>query len=304
MTGYRLATLQTEDGAKAAVLVGNRAYDAAGLVGDARYGSMQGILEDWDRAHARFAAVAASPVEDGTPLAEATLLAPLPRPNVIYCAGANYRDHAMEMERITGKTAEDPRADDAGPWFFLKSPHAVAAPGAPVSVTGYGRKVDWEAELVAIIGRRVRDVPVTEALGCVAGYTCGNDLSARDYVFRDSQPPGSPFRADWMRHKCFDDACPMGPWIVPAAYLSDPADLSIRLWVNGSLRQDSSTANMIYDVAEQISHLSRGRTLHPGDAVMTGTPAGVGSANGEFLEAGDEVRVEIDGIGVLCSHVE
>lgn len=153
--------------------------------------------------------------------------------------------------------------------------------------------------MVAVIGRKAHNASVGEALDCVAGYTCGNDISARDHVFREALPPGSPFRADWTRHKSFDNACPLGPWIVPACYLSDPDHLGIRLWVNDQLKQDSDTDQMIFSIAEQIAALSAQITLHPGDMIMTGTPAGVGLSTGEFLKAGDVVRVEIAEIGVL-----
>jgi len=303
MTGYRLATLQTSMGARAAAIVDNVAFDAALLTGQERYASVQNILDEWDQSCDRLEVAAKNPGCRGIPVNEAKFLAPLPRPRVIYCAGANYRDHAEEMASIGGKPAADPRADGARPWFFLKSPHSVVAPGATLHVTQYGRLIDWEAELVVIIGRKARYVSVNEALDVVAGYTCGNDISARDHVFRSSLPAVSPFRADWMRHKSFDDACPMGPWIVPARYVSDPARLSIRLWVNDELKQDSTTGQMIFSIAEQIAYLSESITLHPGDAIMTGTPAGVGASRGEFLKSRDVVRVEIADIGALRNLV-
>lgn len=303
MTGYKLATLQEAEGPRAAVVVEDIAYDAARMTGVSGYVSVQGILDDWDRAHPRLEAAAARPGIEGTPLSAAVLLAPLPRPGVIYCAGANYRDHAEEMSHLSGKPPQDPRANGARPWFFLKAPHSVAAPGATLEVTRYSATIDWEAELVAVIGRVVHKVSVEEALGSVAGFTCGNDLSARDQAFRAGLPESSTFRADWMRHKSFDGACPIGPWIVPAPYISDPDALSIRLWVNDAPQQDSSTAQMIFSIAEQVASLSEGITLHPGDLVMTGTPAGVGMSKGQFLKPGDRLRVEISEIGALHNLV-
>lgn len=303
MNGYRLATVRTSDGPRAAIVIGDTVYDAAALTGNPLYASVQDILDDWDRAHSTLEVASSNPGAAGMPVAEAEFLAPIPRPTALYCAGANYRDHAEEMAKLTGRPPADPRAGGAEPWFFLKSPHSVAAPDSTVHVSAAGERIDWEAELVLVIGRRARNVPVEKALDCVAGYTGGNDLSARDHAFRAGQPEGSPFRADWTRHKSFDQACPMGPWIVPAPYLPDPSDLPIRLWVNDELRQDSSSAQMIFSAAEQIAALSASITLHPGDMIMTGTPAGVGMARGEFLKPGDVVRMEIGGVGTIRNSI-
>lgn len=304
MIGYRLATMQAPEGPRAAVIFEDLAYDAAHLTGADRYDSVQNILEDWDRAHPILEKGSRHPSVAGLPIDSVKLLAPIPRPTVIYCAGANYHDHAEEMAALSGNPPSDPRAQGGRPWFFLKSPRSVASPGAALHVTGYGNQIDWEAELVAVIGRTARNVPVAGALDYVAGYTCGNDISARDHVFRSNQPEVSPFRADWTRHKNFDDACPMGPWIVPAPYVSDPDDLSIRLWVNDVIKQDSSSGRMIFSTAEQIACLSESITLHPGDLIMTGTPAGVGAARREFLKSGDRVRIEIAQIGAIQNAVE
>jgi len=135
----------------------------------------------------------------------------------------------------------------------------------------------------------------------VAGYTVGNDLSARDLGFRQQVPETSPFRADWIRHKSFDGSCPLGPWITPAAYIADPSNLAMKLSVNDVLKQNSNSGQMIFNMAEQISHLSTGITLHPGDMIMTGTPAGVGAGRNEFLKAGDVVRAEIAEIGSITN---
>lgn len=304
MTAYKLATLQTSDGSRAAAIIDDVAYDAVRLTGDERYFSVQNILEDWDQAHAKLESASGNPNCAGVAVAGARLLAPLPKPNVIYCAGANYRDHAEEMAKAAGKPTDgDPRADGAKPWFFLKSPHTVVPSDTTVCVTQYGRHIDWEAELVVIMGREARKVPVGNALDFIAGYTCGNDLSARDQGFRLALSESSPFRSDWTRHKSFDDACPMGPWIIPAPYVSDPTDLRIRLWVNADLKQNSNTGKMIFSAAEQISYLSESITLYPGDVIMTGTPAGVGASRREFLKSGDVVRVEIGGIGEIKNVV-
>jgi 2-keto-4-pentenoate hydratase/2-oxohepta-3-ene-1,7-dioic acid hydratase in catechol pathway len=161
--------------------------------------------------------------------------------------------------------------------------------------------VDWEAELTAVIGRPARNVPVETALTYVAGYTVANDLSARDLTKRTPVPDSSPFKFDWLGQKNFDDACPLGPWIVPAEDISDPQNLAIKLWVNETIKQDSHTAKMIFSLAEQIAHISSRLTLHPGDLILTGTPSGVGLARKEFLKAGDVVRVWVEGVGTLTN---
>jgi 2-keto-4-pentenoate hydratase/2-oxohepta-3-ene-1,7-dioic acid hydratase in catechol pathway len=238
---------------------------------------------------------------EGIPLAEVKLHAPLLYPGTIYCAGANYADHVAEMARAQNMPPPvDPRTLGLKPWFFIKPPRAcVVGPGARVARPRGSQKLDWEAELVAVIGRPARDVSVKDALHHVAGYTIANDLSARDLSRRTQLPPGSPFHFDWTAHKGFEGSCPLGPWITPAAEIPDPQRLAIRLWVNGVLKQDSNTSQMIYSVADQISHISSLTTLHPGDIILTGTPAGVGTPRNEFLQPGDHVEVEIEGLGRL-----
>jgi 2-keto-4-pentenoate hydratase/2-oxohepta-3-ene-1,7-dioic acid hydratase in catechol pathway len=242
-----------------------------------------------------------TPATGGTPVAEVTLHAPLLYPGAIYCAGANYADHVAEMARAQNlPPPQDPRTLGLKPWFFMKPPRAcVVGPRSRVARPRGSQKLDWEAELVAVIGRPARNVPVEQALGYVAGYTIADDLSARDLSRRSALPPGNPFHFDWTAHKGFEGSCPLGPWITPAAGVPDPQRLAIRLWVNGVLKQDSNTSQMIFSTAEQISHLSSLATLHPGDLVLTGTPAGVGAGRNEFLQPGDRVEIEIEGLGRL-----
>jgi 2-keto-4-pentenoate hydratase/2-oxohepta-3-ene-1,7-dioic acid hydratase in catechol pathway len=137
----------------------------------------------------------------------------------------------------------------------------------------------------------------------VAGYTIANDLSARDLSRREGLPETSSFKNDWVGQKCFDGSCPLGPWIVPAADIPNPHDLAIELSVNSEVKQSSNTSEMIYSINEQIADLSSRMTLWPGDVILTGTPAGVGSARGEFLNPGDVIRISIDGIGELINRI-
>ncbi len=215
-------------------------------------------------------------MSNGWPVTDAHLRAPVLWPSAIYCAGANYRDHAAEMARVLNRP-HDPNADRGLPWHFLKATRCVADPGATVHAAWYSRKLDWEVELAAIIGRTAKQVSVGNALDYVAGYTAANDLSARELGRRQNLDPRSPFAHDWTLQKSFDGSCPLGPWIVPASEIPDPQNLKLKLWVNDVIKQDSTTGEMIFTVAEQIAQLSRGMTLYPGDVILTGTPAGVGS---------------------------
>ncbi|GGX19238.1 hydrolase [Pigmentiphaga litoralis] len=237
-------------------------------------------------------------------LDDVLLLAPF-TPGTIYCAGVNYRCHVEEMERAHNRAPQpDFRETGFAPWHFLKPGRAcVAGTDQPVARPVGCDNLDWEAELAAIIGAPARNVSVEHALSYVAGYANANDLSARDLSRRPQPSQDSPFRFDWLAHKAFEGSCPLGPWITPAHVVGDPQALDIRLWVNGVLKQDSSTARMIYSVAEQISHLSQHRTLYPGDVVLTGTPAGVGNARREFLQPGDRVDVEITHLGRLRTPI-
>jgi 2-keto-4-pentenoate hydratase/2-oxohepta-3-ene-1,7-dioic acid hydratase in catechol pathway len=163
------------------------------------------------------------------------------------------------------------------------------------------RKVDWEAELAVVIGRKATAVAEEGALDYVAGYTIGNDLSARDLSRRAQLPDSSSFKHDWLAHKSFDGSCPLGPWITLARDIGNPQDLGIELDVNGIVKQKSNSGKMIFNIAEQIADLSASVTLYPGDVILTGTPAGVGNGRGEFLKSGDVVRVRIDKIGELIT---
>jgi len=303
---FRLLSYRAGTEARAGILVGGEVYDAAKSAGVPS--SVLAILQGWPSA-SRLLAQAAKRLAGsksrakGWPLSRVKLLAPVLYPGNIYCAGANYTDHVAEMERAQG-LAPGPTMKDLGekPWHFVKSSKsAVVGPGAKVKLPAYSNAVDWEVELTAVIGRPAKDVTIEQALACVAGYTIANDLSARDAMRRAKNPPTSPFHYDWVSQKCFDGACPLGPWIMPASELREPGKLGMRLWVNDELMQDSSTAKMIFSTAEQIAMLSSRLTLQPGDLVLTGTPAGVGMGRKRFLKAGDTVRLWIEQIGEL-SH--
>jgi 2-keto-4-pentenoate hydratase/2-oxohepta-3-ene-1,7-dioic acid hydratase in catechol pathway len=303
MTDYKLATYQADTGARAGVVIDEEIVDAADLTGRPAYASMLAMLEDWDAAQE---AIDAALARDGTaprrPLADAKLLAPVLWPSAVYCAGANYGDHMAEMARVQNIAPEpDPRERGLKPWHFIKAPRSIVETGATIRLPAYSQMVDWEAELGAFIGRPARDVPVDAALAHVAGYTVANDLSARDAGRRPHISDTSPFKFDWVGQKSFDDACPLGPWLVPARQIADPQALGIKLWVNDVIKQDSHTSQMIFSLAEQIAYLSTRITLYPGDLILTGTPAGVGMARKEFLRKGDVVKVWVEDVGTLIN---
>ncbi len=211
---------------------------------------------------------------------------PIERPGKIICVGMNYRDHAAEAG------LEVPEQ----PILFAKWPNGLIGPGEAIVLPPDPSQVDYEAELGVVIGRRARGLATADALDAVAGYVCVNDVSARDLQFADGQ---------WTRGKSLDTFCPVGPRLVPAADVPDPQQLGIRCRVNGELLQDSSTAQMVFSVAEIVAFVSTWLTLEPGDLIATGTPAGVGFTRKPpiYLRPGDEVSVEIDGLGALVNPV-
>jgi 2-keto-4-pentenoate hydratase/2-oxohepta-3-ene-1,7-dioic acid hydratase in catechol pathway len=306
MAGYKLATYQSMQGPRAGIVVDETVFDAAELSGQASYVTVLGILEDWQRANEALQAALAKRRADAKamPLVQTRLRAPVLWPSAIYCAGANYSDHAAEMAKRANRPEEpNPKTLGLKPWHFIKASRSLADPGATVAATRYTQKLDWEVELAAVIGKTAKNVSVEQALDYVAGYTAANDLSARDLSRRPHVPDTSAFKSDWIGQKSFDGAGPLGPWIVPAQDIPDPHNLALKLWVNDVIKQDSNTGKMIYNIAEQIAHLSSGMTLHPGDVILTGTPAGVGSARNEYLHAGDVVKIEIERIGTLTTII-
>jgi 2-keto-4-pentenoate hydratase/2-oxohepta-3-ene-1,7-dioic acid hydratase in catechol pathway len=229
-----------------------------------------------------------APAVEGAPVPVADLRfqAPVPRPGKVICIGLNYVDHITE----TGAPAP------SEPPVFGKYANSVIGTGMPIVIPAATSKVDYEVELVAVIGRRTRLVAPAGALGSVAGFMCGNDVSARDLQTSNLQ---------WTRGKAIDTFMPCGPWLVTSDEVPDPQ--SLRLWceVNGERLQDSSTARMIWSVAELVSILSQTMSVEPGDLISTGTPPGVGSARSpeRYLQPGDEVVVSIERLGTLRNPV-
>jgi 2-keto-4-pentenoate hydratase/2-oxohepta-3-ene-1,7-dioic acid hydratase in catechol pathway len=221
------------------------------------------------------------------PLADVRLLAPA-TPRKYLAIALNYRDHIAEMGM------EPPEV----PVFFNKQVTCVVGPGADVHMPKVSTFLDYEAELALVIGKRCRHVPPERAAEVIAGYTCANDVSVRDWQGK----------AQTMQiGKSFDTHGPLGPWLVTADELGDPNDLAIRCFVDDELRQDARTSEMVFDCLQQVSHLSEAFTLEPGDVIATGTPSGVGlgrqPVRDNLLHVGETVRVEIEGIGELVNSV-
>jgi 2,4-didehydro-3-deoxy-L-rhamnonate hydrolase len=211
---------------------------------------------------------------------------PISRPGKIVCVGLNYKDHAEEQG------VELP----AAPLLFAKFTTSLIGPGEAIVIPPLVSQCDYEAELAVVIGVSVRNVSRENAFEAVAGYICANDVSARDLQFADKQ---------WTRGKSPDTFCPVGPRLVPAAEVADPHNLRIRALVNGEVLQDSSTSNLIFGIDEIISYITQTSTLEPGDLILTGTPAGVGVFRDpqRLLQPGDEVTIEIEGLGELTNPV-
>lgn len=291
---YSLLTFRDDNGATVpGVKVGDIVYSIG-----SHYDSVLEILADWTHAEAFLSDFASRPERTGMvpalPLTEVSLAAPILYPGALYCAGANYRDHVLEM------TGELPPPENTEPFFFVKTTRGtIIGPGETVRLPDFSRKVDWEAEIAMVVGKQASRVSEEEALDYIAGFTILNDLSARDHTKRYDVP----FLFDWIGQKCWDTGCPMGPWITPLAAIADPGHLDIRLWVNEELKQDSSSAQMIFGYEAQIAYLSRHVTLYPGDVIATGTPAGCGMPSDDFLRSGDVVRIEITDLGELSNPV-
>lgn len=263
----------------------------SGIVQDDEIVCMAGGVDDWlaasDAARAEIIALAIR-ADHRVPLASVRLLAPIACPRKFLAIGGNYASHIKEIEHLGIKAPETQL-------WFNKQTSCIVGPFDEVAIPSQSGQVDYEGELVVVIGRRCRNVPRERANEVIAGYMAGNDVSVRDVQLR------SP---TMTLGKSFDTHGPIGPWLVTRDEIGDPQRLAIRTWVNGELRQEGSTAEMRFSIAEQIAELSSVFTLDPGDLLATGTPAGVGGAKRPpcYLKRGDVVRIEIAGIGAIENH--
>ncbi len=283
----KFATLQNNGTAQACMVdtEKNRYWPVSEII-KGFMGDMNQLVQDYSQIKDKLNI--SSPGQD---LASAKILAPIQRPRRnIFCVGRNYHAHAKELAASVFK--DNDKNAQGWPIVFTKVPECVVGPSDRVELPGeISRQIDYEAELAIVIGKGGKNISKSEAMSHVFGYTIVNDVTARDVQMRHQQ---------WDMGKSFDTFCPMGPWIVTADELNG-GDTRVRCWVNGQLRQDGATPDLIFDLPTLIETCSRGITLFPGDIIATGTPAGVGMGMNppQYLKTGDVVRIEIDGIGVL-----
>lgn len=275
----KLTTYQSDRGPRVGVV-------SEGLVFDAGFeGAMIDLIRQWPAARAAVEKNLASGV--GLPLAQVELLAPVPRPGKVFAIGLNYADHIEESKMATPEHQV----------WFTKAVTSINGPYAPVQIPKISGFVDYEVELVAVIGKGGKHIPAEKASEHIFGYAVGDDVTERFWQHRTPQ---------WSLGKSFDTHAPFGPWITTTDAVADVHDLDIRCWVNGELRQNSNTRHLVFDVFKQIEHLSQAMTLEPGDVIFTGTPGGIGAAMDprQFLKAGDVVRCEIEGLGHIENRFE
>jgi acylpyruvate hydrolase len=268
----RLATIAMGSATSAVVVRGDQAVPIEG------YSDVGALVRDPEGLDV--ACECARQDSAGQPFMRERLLRPVLSPGAIVCVGLNYRSHILEMDR------ELPTS----PTLFSKLPRAMADPYADITLPTSSQQVDYEAELAVVIGKSGRDIRPNAAWDYVAGLTILNDVTARDYQRRSAQ---------WFAGKTFQASTPWGPWIVTPDELPDLSDKRVRLTVNGAEHQNATLGDLVFDVPTLVSDLSRIVSVEPGDVIATGTPGGVGAARGEFLQPGDQVVVEIDGIGDL-----
>jgi len=294
---WRLGTARTSGAVRPIIEIAGSVYALEplleGATGAVHAGpvTVLSLLQDWDtwlpalrRAPAAAVTRAASPL----PAADVEWRPPVDLPGKLICAGTNYVDHLREMG------IADPRKGD-NPFAFVKPISTLLGAGRTLHLPGKASYVDWECELAVVIGRRGRDVGGEDVMRLVAGYTIFNDVSARDWIDKPVPMVGM----DWILHKSFDGFGPIGPLITPVEHVPNAGDLHMTLSVNGEVKQDSSTAQMLFSVQEILEHLASVMTLEPGDVIATGSPAGVGWGRTprEWLHDGDEMVVRIEGLG-------
>ena len=270
----KLATYTLDGRTSTGIVVDDRIIDT-GVPG-----TMIDLIRDWEALQPALEAKVET--GGGVPLASVRLEAPVQRPGKIWAIGLNYADHIAESNMATPERQV----------WFTKAQTSVNAPFADVVIAKGTMTADYEVELVAVIGKGGKHIGAVDAPGAIFGYCVGNDVTERMWQHASPQ---------WSLGKSFDTHAPMGPWIVTADEVGDPHALGLRCLVNGEVRQNSNTANLVFDIWQQVEHLSVGMTLEPGDCLFTGTPGGVGAAMDprQFLKAGDVVRCEVDGLGSI-----
>lgn len=282
--------------------------------------SILSLLEDWSANFPALRRAAQSLLKDEgkapvdskalVPVSQLKIHPPVWLPRQVFCAGANYRKHVIDLivdqaagtppgtspeeRRAQATKLMDDRAAQGAPFIFSKAPSAITGACDPVILPGHARKPDWELELGVIIGRYAHHIRREQALECIAGYTIVNDITDRDLVFRKDI---GAIGADWVASKCSPSFMPMGPYLVPAEFVPDPQNLQLMLKLNGEVMQNESTADMIFGVARIVEALSAYVQLWPGDLIATGSPAGNGTHYNRFLKPGDVIEGSITGLG-------
>jgi 2-keto-4-pentenoate hydratase/2-oxohepta-3-ene-1,7-dioic acid hydratase in catechol pathway len=302
----KLTTYDYRGVSRVGVYVGEKIAHIArltGILGDpVNPASMVALIENWEELGPKVRAIIAEAEKNAGKLApilmdpdEVTFMAPVPNPgrNVL-CMGLNYTDHVNEG--LNAKDVKTTKVEYDAPMFFTKAPSTLIGNEEGIPRHNCSAKYDYEAEIAVIIGRQGINIPPDKVYDHIFGYCCANDISARDIQRKHNQI---------FKGKTLDGSCPLGPFIVPKEDYGDPMNKTLKSWVNGEIRQDSTTANMIYDIPAMLSSLSEGFTLVPGDIFLTGTPSGVGYAREvpSFLVPGDMVEVEVEGLGRLRNPI-
>ncbi len=306
---YALGTFQAADAGDAfpGLVAGDRVLDLRQALPSAP-ADLLAVLLEWEVTLPELHRLAADRSRSGRPLDGLRVHAPV-QPRQIFQAGANYRQHVIDLE-VAHRSPDDPRSPEQAraeiaavmdrraredqPYVFIGLPSSITGPYDEVELPSWAAKPDWELELAVVIGRHTHRVETAQALDCVAGYTIANDLTDRASVFRRDMPA---IGTDWLRSKNAPGFTPLGPYLVPAEFVGDPGDLQVTLTLNGQTMQDESTKDMLFGVARLISYISQYAVLWPGDLVLTGSPAGNGLHWGRLLRDGDVMEGTITGLG-------
>jgi len=289
---WRLVSIELPSGRPTAAVQLPDRYVVPDCLG--KYDGLMAGLEDWTVLHGK---LRRADLQGAPTVLCQRLLMPLTYPRKVLCSGPNFHDHLSEM----GETG---LGEAWTSYFFLKPPTTtLIADGAPVLVSGDpAERPDWEGELAVVVGIGGRDIALADAMDHIAGYSVSNDISLRGPFRRDT--PAKPFQWDWLAQKAADTSLPLGPGIVPTWLIDDVQKLRLQTLVNGTIRQEGWTGNMVFGVAQLLAHASSQVTLEPGDVILTGTPAGVGAGRNEFLVPGDVVTVGIEGVGSISNPIE
>jgi len=296
VVNFALANLDTESGERAALAI-DGAYFRLDRMSSGCSLSVRAILDEWEQAYPKLLAAADECASFGSGSgafvspADAKLLTPIRYPNKLVCVGGVYRDHLLEFNLPPQRWKNMP--------MFLRAPTtSIVGPGRTLVIPATTRQLDWEIELAVIVSRRLKSADLDTAAAAIAGYSVGLDMTCRDLLDRDS-----PTGVDLVRAKAQDGMAPVGPFIRPSAFIRDVHNLRLKLFVNGEIKQNGCTTDMLYSVPEQLSTISRYITLEPGDIVFTGSPAGSGASIGQYLQPGDQIQAEIEGVGRLDVEV-